>query len=124
MTVYLPSGSGTDWGDPNTWSPKGIPGAGDEVELNLAPMITTDGETVGSVIGSETPTVLQGTGLTVTGELSSVILDGGTYQAGNFFGMLETGQLVGGTVSGTVSGGAGTQSANFQTGWRSGSAAV
>ena len=114
MTSYTWTGFESDaWDDPKNWSPNGIPGAGDTVDLGNGTTVMTNGELVASCVGGETPAVLTGTGLTVTGDLELVTLDGGSYHAGTFDGTLEVGQLTAGTVFGEVTGGSVTQSNRF-----------
>jgi hypothetical protein len=94
MTSYTWTGLESDaWDNPKNWPPNGIPGAGDAVDLSGATTVMTNGASVASCLGGETPAILTGTGLTVTGDLESVILDGGSYHAGTFNGTLEVGQL-------------------------------
>jgi hypothetical protein len=42
MTTYVTSTLGGFWNDPNTWNPKGIPGAADDVGIYGPTYITTE----------------------------------------------------------------------------------
>jgi T5SS/PEP-CTERM-associated repeat protein len=80
---------GGDFNDPMSWSPQGIPGAGDTIQDAIGAILTAEGQTVANAEAQGNPFGITG-GLTIAGDGYDLFVQNGSYSIGVIDGAFST----------------------------------